>query len=99
MQTAGWLRTIVFYLGLENNGTIVVRSHLHGENNSPQSAFYTDRKEKTLQSTFFSDRLSKPTWKENVLRIHSPGNSVSPDFGISTGGHSLGGKKYFFTTV
>ena len=32
------------FLGLENSGTIVVTCsfNLHGENNSPQSVFYTD---------------------------------------------------------
>ena len=25
-------------------GLLLSRSHLHGENNSPQSAFYTDRR-------------------------------------------------------
>ena len=34
----------LLFLGLENNGTIVVRSPLHGENNSPQSAFQTGEK-------------------------------------------------------
>ena len=33
----------LLFLGLENNGTIIVTFHLHGENNSPQSVFFTDR--------------------------------------------------------
>ena len=36
----------LLFLGLENNGTIIVPTHLHVENNSPQSAFYTDRFQK-----------------------------------------------------
>ena len=36
----------LLFLGLENNGTIVVTYSLYGENNSPQSAFYTDQLQK-----------------------------------------------------
>ena len=42
----------LLFLGLENNGTILLsRTHLHGENNSPQSALYTDHNTVILSCT------------------------------------------------
>ena len=38
-------------------GLLLSRSHLHGENNSPQSAFYTDRFVYTIYLNFLSLRI------------------------------------------
>ena len=42
---------------LETMGLSLSRTHLHGENNSPQSALYTDR----LPNMWLRDRTGKPT--------------------------------------
>ena len=41
MQTADWRKTIVFRV--RKQWDYLSRTHLHGENSSPLSAFYTDQ--------------------------------------------------------
>ena len=46
MQTPDCLGTIVFRVGKQWDYYCHMLDYLHGENNSPQSAFYTDRNKK-----------------------------------------------------
>ena len=46
-------------------GLLLSRSHLHGENNSPQSAFYTDRLKNELT---FDSYLDKQCLQSNTMQ-------------------------------
>ena len=64
MKTADWCGLL--FLGLENNGTIVVMFSFPWPNNSPQSAFYTDRTVNTYFLRHFSITFDWP-WQISLI--------------------------------
>ena len=62
MQTADWQRTIVFRVQWDYYVTsrhVTSRTYLYGENNSPQSAFYTaDRQQNTFYHKIYFSRVT-----------------------------------------
>ena len=69
MKTADWCGLL--FLGLENNGTIVVMFFFPWPNNSPQSAFYTDR---TVNTYFLRHSSITFDWPWQIGHFRVPKN-------------------------
>ena len=72
-------------------GLLLSRTHLHGENNSPQSAFYTDRfcflaAEEHGVGWNFGSRMQRNLSQYNSKRGHGVFPSVSSSLAIKLGG-------------